>query len=249
MAGHSKWANIKHKKARNDAKRGRVWSKCARAIIVAAKNGGGDPGSNLTLRYAIDDAKAENMPMDTIANAIKKGTGELGGAHYDTVVYEGYSRGGVAVMLDVLTDNRNRTAADVRKIFERFGGNLGSTGCVSYIFHPKGQVFVAKAGVDEDTLMTVALDAGALDVADEDEVWLVVTEPGDFIAVRDAIRDAELTLESAQLTMVPDTSVACTGKDAVKVLGLVEEFEDHEDVQKVYANFDIPDEELAQLQS
>jgi YebC/PmpR family DNA-binding regulatory protein len=248
MAGHSKWANIKHRKGRQDARRSKVWSKCARAIIVAAKAGGGDPAMNLTLRYAIDDAKAQNMPKDTIENAIKKGTGELGGVHYESVIYEGYGPGGVAILLEILTDNRNRTAPEIKRLFERHGGNLGTSGCVAYIFQSKGQVFVAKAGTDEDTVMAAALDAGAQDVIDADESWQVVSEPGDFIAVREALEAAGVTVESAEITMIPSTTIACTGKDAAKVVALVEELDDHDDVQKVHANFDIPEQELAAME-
>ena len=249
MAGHSKWANIKHKKARNDAKRGKTWSKCARAIIVAAKNGGGDPASNLTLRYAIDEAKAENMPKDTIANAIKKGTGELGAENYEEVLYEGYGPNGVAVLLEVLTNNRNRTAPEVKKIFEKYGGNLGTPGCVSYIFQSCGQVTVAKSAAGEEQLIGVALEAGAQDVNDLDEAWQVVCDPADFIAVRDAIEQAGIEAESAGLTRLPNTTAVCTGKDAKKILNMLDAFDDQEDVQKVHANFEIPDSEMAALES
>ena len=184
MAGHSKWANIKHKKARNDAKRGQTWSKCSRAIIVAAKNGGGDPTTNLTLRYAIDEAKAANMPKDTIANAIKKGSGELGSESYEGIIYEGYGPGGVAILLEILTDNRNRTAPEIKRIFEKHGGNLGTNGCVSYIFQTRGQVFISKEQVDEEKLMDVVLEAGADDVTDDGNSWEVLCEPADFLAVR-----------------------------------------------------------------
>ena len=247
MAGHSKWANIKHRKARQDAKRSKVWSKCARAIIVAARHGGGDPEQNLTLRYAIDEAKSANMPRDTIENAVKKGSGDTEGENYEAIIYEGYGPHGVAVMLDILTNNRNRTAGEVRKIFERAGGNLGAAGCVSYIFSQKGQIFVAADGVDEESLMLTALDAGAEDVTNEGEVWQILTEPGDFTAVRNAIEAAKMTIESAAITMIPSTTVPCAGDEARKVFNLVEALDDHEDVQKVYANFDIPDEEMAGL--
>ena len=242
MAGHSKWANIKHKKARMDAKRGKAWSKCSKAIMVAAKNGGGDPAANLALRYAIDEAKAVNMPKDTIENAIKKGTGEAGGANFESMVYEGYGPGGVAIMLDILTDNRNRTAPEIRKLFEKGGGNLGATGCVSYLFQSKGQLFVNKQGADEDTVMTAALEAGAEDVVDQEEAWEVLTDPSAFLPVREALEAAGLTIESAELTMIPDTTVELAGDDAEKVVRLVDALEDHDDVQKVFANFEVPDE-------
>ncbi|MBI1336587.1 MAG: YebC/PmpR family DNA-binding transcriptional regulator [Phycisphaera sp.] len=247
MAGHSRWANIKHKKAKSDAKKGKLWSKCARAIIVAAKNGGGDPAANLTLRYAIDDAKAANMPRDTIDNAVKKGTGELGAESYESALYEGYGPGGVAILLEILTDNRNRTAPEVRKIFEKAGGNLGGAGCVAYMFQSKGQIFVNR-GADEEQLMTVALDAGAQDITDEGETWQVLCEPAAFIRVREALEKAGMTVESASLTMIPDTTVTCTGEDARKILNMVEALEDHDDIQKVHANFDVPEEELAALE-
>ena len=248
MAGHSKWANIKHRKARQDAKRGTLWSKCARAIIVAAKNGGPDPDSNLTLRYAIDEAKAANMPKDTIENAIKKGSGEAGGANYENTVYEGYGPGGVAVMLEILTDNRNRTAGEVRKIFEKGSGNLGTTGCVAYNFQPRGQIFVSKNDTDEETLMQTVLEAGADDIADDGESWQILTDPGDYLAVKDAVDQASIVIESSSVAQVPNNTVTTTGNDARKLLRLVETLEDHDDVQKVYANFEIPDEEMAALQ-
>ncbi|MEO0966334.1 MAG: YebC/PmpR family DNA-binding transcriptional regulator [Planctomycetota bacterium] len=248
MAGHSKWANIKHRKGRQDAKRSKMWSKCSRAIMVAVKHGGPDPDANLTLRYAIDDAKAENMPKDTIANAIKKASGDADGVDYEEIVYEGYGPAGVAIMLDILTDNRNRTASDLRKVFEKGGGNLGATGCVSYLFTAKGQVFVAKTDeAAEEAVMDAALEAGAEDVIDGGEVWEVTTEPTDLGPVRDALIAAGLTVESAKLGMIPSTTVEVTGKDVEKTLRLIENLEDHDDVQKVHANFDVPEEELAAL--
>ncbi len=248
MAGHSKWANIKHRKARQDARRGSAWSKCARAIIVAAKNGGGDPASNLTLRYAVEEAKAANMPKDTIANAIKKGTGELAGESYESAIYEGYGPGGVAVLMEILTNNRNRTAGEVRKIFDKGGGNLGSSGCVAYIFHPKGQVLVGKSDADEEKILQCVLDAGADDVVDDGDFWQIVCDPADFIAVKDAVEAAEIPIESATMTRIPSTTVATAGNDARKLLGMIEVLEDHDDVQKVYANFEIPDEVMASIE-
>jgi len=244
MAGHSKWANIKHRKARVDAKRSKIWSKCSRAIIVAAKQGGPDPDANLALRYAIDEAKAQNMPKDTIEKAIAKGSGKGEGESYESVVYEGYGAGGVAVMLDCLTDNKNRTVPEVRKLFEKYGGNLGSSGCVAYNFKSKGQLFVAKAGAEEEAVMAAALEAGAEDVADDGESWEVLCEPSDYVAVREALEKGGFVIESGGVTMIPQTTVACAGRDAQKVFNLVEALEDHDDVQKVHANFDIPDEEL-----
>ncbi len=248
MAGHSKWANIKHRKARQDAKRGSQWSKCARAIIVAAKNGGPDPAGNLTLRYAVEEAKAVNMPKDTIANAIKKGSGELEGESYESAVYEGYGPQGVAVMLEILTNNRNRTAGELRKIFEKGGGNLGATGCVSYLFEPKGQVFIAKEGASEDKVMDTALEAGAEDVIDDGDSWRILSSPTDFITVKQSLEQAEWIIESGQIAQIPSNTIRCGGDVARKVLNLLEALDDHEDVQKVHANFDIPEEEMASLQ-
>lgn len=247
MAGHSKWANIKHRKARQDAKRSRQWSKCSKAIMVAARTGGGDPAANLALRYAIDDAKAANMPKDTIENAIKKGTGEAGGVQYESVLYEGYGPNGVAVMVDALTDNRNRTAPELRKIFEKFGGNLGSTGCVAFVFKKRGEIFIKRDAGDEETIMAAALEAGAEDVVDADEAWQLLCDPAQLLDVRQALEQAGLPIESAQISMIPDNTVQCTGNDARKVLSLMEALEDHDDVQNVYANFDVPDEALAEM--
>jgi YebC/PmpR family DNA-binding regulatory protein len=248
MAGHSKWANIKHKKAREDAKKGKMWSKCSRAIMAAARQGGGDPETNLALRYAIEEAKQCNMPKDNVAYAIKRGLGETGGQNFEEVMYEGYGPGGVAMMVEVLTDNRNRTASEVRKLFDRHGGNLGESGCVAYLFHKKGQIYVPKAQTDEESLMDLALEAGAEDVQDEAEHWLVTTDPRDFMDVRAAIEQAGLAPESATVTMVPETTVHSAGEDAEKVLKLIETLEDNDDVQRVYANFEIPDEEMAALE-
>lgn len=248
MSGHSKWANIKHRKGRQDARRAKLWSKCARAIIVAAKNGGGDPDSNITLRYTIEEARGHNIPKDTIVNAIKKGTGELADASvYEEIRYEGYGPNGVAVLLDILTDNRNRTSPEIKKIFERHSGNLGTTGCVSFMFQSRGEIFVAKDAADEDTITMAVLEAGAEDVIDAGESWQILCQSGDLIAVRDAVEAAGLSAESFGLTMIPTSSVTCTGDAAEKVLKLMEELEDNEDVQKAYANFDIPDEEMARL--
>ena len=248
MAGHSKWANIRHRKGRQDARRSKIWSKCSRAIIVAAKSGGGDPGMNLNLRYAIDEAKAQNMPKDTIAKAIEKGAGGGDGADYEEILYEGYGPNGVALMVEILTDNRNRTASELRKVFEKGGGNLGATGCVAYNFEKKGEIYIEKDKADEEKLMELALEAGAEDIEDDGEAWRIVTDPADFITVKDALEAAEIEPGSAALNMIAGTTVACVGKDAAKVLRLIEAFEDHDDVQKVHANFDIPDEEMANLE-
>ena len=249
MAGHSKWANIRHRKARQDARRGRAWSKCSRAIIVAAKNGGGDPAANLTLRYAIDEARAENMPKDTIDNAVKKGCGELEGVSYESVIYEGYGPCGVAMMLDILTDNRNRTSSDIRFIFDRHNGSLGAAGCVSYLFTPKGQMFVAKADTDEESLMAVALEAGAEDIADDGDDWQILCELSDYITVRENLDAADVKYHGAAMIMSPATTVAVAGKDVEKIINLIEALEDNDDVQKVHSNVEIPDEELAKIES
>ena len=249
MAGHSHWAGIKHKKAANDAKRGRLWSKIARMIIVAAKAGGGDPGQNLTLRYAIDKAKGANMPKDTIEKAIKKGTGELGGVEYVDVLYEGYGPAGVAIMVDGLTDNRNRTAPEVKKIFEKRSGSLGASGCVNWMFDKKGLIAISTDAVSEDDLMEVALSAGADDIENTGEVYEVTCEPTAFQELKDAIDEAKIAVLSAEISMIPQNVVEVTDVNAArKIMHLMEEFEDHDDVQNVYANFDIPDEILAQIE-
>ncbi|MFG0328371.1 MAG: YebC/PmpR family DNA-binding transcriptional regulator [Phycisphaerales bacterium] len=250
MAGHSKWANIKHRKARQDAAKGKMWSKCSKAIIVAAKNGGGDPSANLTLRYAIDDARAANMPKDTIEKAIKKGTGELeGAASYEEVRYEGYGPNGVAIIVDCLTDNVNRTAPEIKKIFERANGNLGVPGSVAFGFRQRGLLTFDASSVTEEQIMEAALEAGADDVESSDGYWEVYTEPTDFMAVKQGLEDAGFKSETAEITMIPQTTVECAGANAEKVLRLMETLEEHDDVQKVYANFDIPEGELANLEN
>ncbi len=248
MAGHSKWANIKHRKARQDAVRGKAWSKCSRAIIVAAKNGGGDPDTNLTLRYAIEEAKAVNMPKDTIAKAIKKGSGELEGqANYEEIRYEGYGPHGVAVIVDCLTDKVQRTAPEMRKIFEKAGGNLGKPGAVAFGFEQKGLLAIAGDNATEEQLMEIALEAGADDVDEADGMWEVSCQPVDFITLKEALEAAEVTLESAEITMIPTNTVTCDEAMAQKVLRLIEELEDHDDVQKVHTNADIAGEILEKL--
>ncbi len=249
MSGHSKWASIKHKKGKEDAKRGQLFSKLSKAIIVAAKEGGGNPSANLALANAIEKAKSYSMPNDNIDRAIKRGTGELGGATLEQITYEGYAGSGVALMVDVLTDNRNRAAADVRRIFSRGGGNLGTSGSVAWMFDKKGIIIVNKdTGVDEDTLLEVALEAGASDVQPQDDHFEVITEPADFRAVHQAIEAAGLETASAEVTMLPKDTVRLESKEAAKkVLKLMDLLEDYEDVQEVYANFDIPDEIMEEL--
>ena len=250
MAGHRKWANIKHRKGRQDARRSKIWSKCSRAIIVAAKNGGsGDPAMNLTLRYAIDEAKAQNMPKDTIAKAIEKGTGGGDGVSYEEILYEGYGPNGVAIMLDILTDNRNRTAAEVRKIFEKGGGNQGTSGSVAFNFERKGEVYIDKEHASEEKLMDLALEAGAEDIQDDGDAWHILCEASDFMAVKDALEGADIAIASAGVNQIAINTVECTGKDVGKVMRLIDAFEDNDDVQKVHANFDISDEEMAKLEA
>ena len=245
MAGHSHWAGIKHKKALVDAKRGKLWSRLAKAIIVAAKTGGGDPDANLRLRYAIDDAKAVSMPKENIQRAIKRGTGELEGANLEEVVYEGYGTAGVAVLCEVLTDNRNRTAGEIRKIFERANGKLGGTGCVAWMFDNKGLFLIPAAAVDEDKLMELVLEAGADDVQRTDDKFEVTCDPTLFRDVAKALADAHMTPEVSQITRLPQNTVDIDDPEtAQKVLKLVEHLDDQDDVQNVSANFNIPDDVL-----
>ena len=249
MSGHSHWAGIKHKKAANDAKRGKIWSKIARMIIVAAKAGGGDPGQNLTLRYAIDKGKAANMPKDTIEKAIKKGTGELGAIEYEDVLYEGYAPGGIAIMIDGLTDNRNRTAPEIKKIFEKRGGSLGASGCVNWMFSKKGLITVRTDAVDENDLMEIALSAGADDMENVGEVFELTCDPAAYEELKETLKGKEIPMELAEISMVPQNTVPIENSEtARKILALMEEFEDHDDIQNVYANFDIPDEIISQLE-
>jgi YebC/PmpR family DNA-binding regulatory protein len=247
MAGHSHWANIKHKKAKTDAKRGKVWSKCARAIMVAAKHGGSDPNANLALQYAIDEARYENMPRDTIERAAKKGAGELGAIEYEALRYEGYGPGGVAILCDTLTDNRTRAAADMRLILTKYGGNLGASGSVAYMFEHKGVFTLDGDSVGEDRLMEVAIDAGAEDVSLGDGLWTVTCGPTTFIQVKAALEKAGLTLQSGELSMLPTNLTTVTGENLVKMMKLIDALEDLDDVQKVYTTLDASAEELAKL--
>ena len=248
MAGHSHWANIARKKSVIDAKRGKLWSKLAKAIIVAAKHGGPDPDANLRLRYAIDAAKAVSMPKDNIQRAIRTGTGELKGGNLEESIYEGYAVGGVAVMCEILTDNKNRTAPEIRKIFEVCDGKLGSTGCVAYLFQRVGVVRVPQASCSEDRLMELALEAGAEDVKLVGDRWEVTCEPQSMAAVVEAVQKGGLQVESNEIMRVPTNTVDVDDVEtARKVLDLVERLDDHDDVQSVAANFNIPDEALAQL--
>ncbi|MFH1644846.1 MAG: YebC/PmpR family DNA-binding transcriptional regulator [Candidatus Omnitrophota bacterium] len=244
MSGHSKWSSIKHKKGAADAKRGKIFSKIAKEITVAAKTGGGDVITNARLRMIVNKAKSVNMPSDNIDRAIKKGTGELPGVTYEELCYEGYGPSGVAVIVEALTDNKNRAAAEIRNIFSKKGGNMAGSGSVSWIFTKKGFIMVKAGTVDEDKIMTVALDAGADDMKQEDDMYEVTTSVSDFEKVKDSIDKAGIEIESAEITMIPSSTVKLDGNDAKKVLSLIETLEDHEDVQGVYANFDIPEEFL-----
>ncbi|MBU0961760.1 MAG: YebC/PmpR family DNA-binding transcriptional regulator [Proteobacteria bacterium] len=248
MSGHSKWANIKHKKGAVDAKRGRIFTRLIKEVTVAARMGGGDPDGNPRLRSAIATARSENMPKDNIIRAIKKGTGELEGEVYDEILYEGYGPGGVAVLVECMTDNRNRTVADVRHYFAKSNGNLGESGCVAWMFDKKGVILVDKATISEDKLMELALEAGAEDVVEEDEQFQVVTTPEDFDEVRESLEKEGVVFEEASVTMVPQNIVEVTEeKPAKALLKLLENLEDHEDVQNVHANFDIDDELMEKL--
>jgi YebC/PmpR family DNA-binding regulatory protein len=244
MAGHSKWANIKHRKGRQDAARGKLFAKLIRAIESAARNGGGDPAANATLATAIQKAKDASVPKDTIERAVARGSGDLDGVNYEEIWYEGYAPGGVALYVQILTDNRNRAASDVRAAFNKHNGNLGEPGSVGYLFEQKGYVL---ASGDEDTVMMAALEGGAEDVRASDDQWEIISAPGDLGSVRAAIEDAGITIDSAEVTQLPSTTVPVDAATAPKVLRLVDALEDLDDVQSVYANFDIPDEVMAEV--
>ena len=249
MSGHSKWSTIKRKKGAADAKRGKVFTRIMREITVATKMGGGDVEMNPRLRTAVAAAKAQNMPKDNIDRAIKKGTGELEGVSYEEINYEGYGPGGVAFLIECLTDNKNRAASDVRHILTKRGGSLAKSGAVSYLFESKGIFTFEKEGLDEDTIMEAALEAGADDVADEEDVWVVQCAMGDFHAVSEALTEAGLTPISAEVVKLPSTEVAISDAgEAAKVLALMEALDDADDVQNVYSNFDIDDEILAKME-
>jgi len=247
MSGHSKWSSIKHKKGAADAKRGKIFTKLIKEITVAARMGGGDPDGNPRLRAAIAAAKAENMPKENIERGIKKGTGELEGVAYEEVSYEGYGPGGVAVLIDCLTDNRNRTVADIKHLFERHGGNLGEPGCVAYMFEQKGVISFEKDKVDEEALFNLALEAGADDVNEEETEYEVITAPSSFEAVKKAIDEAGLPYTYAEVTRIPKSTVKVEGKKAQQMLTLMQGLEDHDDVSHVYANFDISEADMEAL--
>ena len=247
MSGHNKWSSIKHKKGAADAKRGKIFTKLIREITVAARMGGGDVTGNSRLRAAVSLAKSENMPKDNIDRAIKKGTGELEGVSYEEAGYEGYGPGGIALLVDCLTDNRNRTVADIKHLFERHGGSLGEPGCVAYMFQKVGLIVIEKDKVDEEDLLDLVLEAGAEDVKEEDTEFNVITDPADFETVKKAVDDAGIPNTFANITMIPQNTVEVEGKKAQQVLNLIEALEDVDDVSNVYANFDISDEVMEAL--
>ena len=247
MAGHSKWANIRHRKERQDKKRSKIWSKCSKAIMAAARTGGPDPDSNLALRYAIDEAKYANMPKDTIKRAIDKGAGSAGGDAFENITYEGYGPAGVAIIVDALTDNKTRTVGDVRNAFKKLGGSMGNSGSVAFLFSTKGQILIEATKTTEEQIMELAIEAGAEDVEapDSDEgYWTILTEITEFIAVKEAIENAGIEISEAEITKPPADTVEVTGDDAQKVFNLIEALEDNDDVQKVYSNADIDESAL-----
>ncbi len=242
MSGHSKWSSIKHKKAAKDAKKGKRFTKLIKEITVAARMGGGDINANPRLRTAVIAAKAASMPGDNIERAIKKGTGELEGVSYEEVQYEGYGPGGAAILVHVLTDNKNRTVSEIRRLFAKYGGNLGESGCVAWMFDKKGLITVDKSHIDEDRLMGLALDVGAEDVRDEDGLYEVLTRPENLEKVREHLEKEKVAMVTAQVSMIPKSTVTVDERHAEQILKLTEELEDHDDVQSVAANFDIPNE-------
>ncbi|MEJ2313380.1 MAG: YebC/PmpR family DNA-binding transcriptional regulator [Nitrospirota bacterium] len=251
MAGHSKWAQIKHKKARTDVKRGKVYSKIVKEIAVAARMGGGDPGANPRLRLAIEKAKEVNMPQDNISRAIMKGTGELPGTSYEEVSYEGYGPGGVAVLIEALTDNRNRTVSEIRHLMSKNGGSMGESGCVAWIFDKRGYILVDKRKAGEEKLMAVALDAGAIDMKNEpgEDSYEIITEPENLSEAQAALEASNIPVALAEVTMLPKNYVELDAKTAEQMARLMEALEDHDDVQNVYANFDIPEEVAKEVES
>lgn len=244
MSGHSKWSTIKHKKGAADAKRGKIFSKLIKEITVAARMGGGDPEANSRLRHALINARTQNMPKDTYERAVKKGAGDLDGVNYEEIVYEGYGPGGVAVLVECLTDNRNRTIAEVRHAFGKAGGNVGTSGCVAWMFDKKGLITVNKKDATEETLMEVALEAGAEDIKDEDDSFDIIMSPSDFDAVKEAIDAANIKFEVAEITMIPQTLAELKGVEAEQMIKFMDVLDDLDDVQKFYSNADISDETL-----
>ena len=249
MSGHSKWATIKHKKGALDAKRGKIFTRLIKEISIAAKNGGGDPDSNPRLRTAIAAAKAENMPADNIKRAIQRGTGELPGATYEEFTLEGYGPGGVAILLDINTDNRNRTVSEIRHVFGKNGGNMAEAGAVSWMFHKKGDIVVAKSTAKEDDLMGIVLEAGAEDLRDDGENWEVLTDTSAFESVVEALKKAGIQPISSEVAMIPQNYIKLEGQQAAQMVRLVEALEEHDDVQNVHANFDIDQKLLEEVAS
>ncbi|MDI6895437.1 MAG: YebC/PmpR family DNA-binding transcriptional regulator [Bacillota bacterium] len=247
MSGHSKWANIKHTKARKDAERGNLFSRLAREIIVGARHGGGNLDANTRLRIAVEKARDANMPADNITRLIKRGTGELEGVTYEELTYEGYGPGGVAIMLEVVTDNRNRTTSELRYLFSRHGGSLGETGCVSWMFRKRGYISLDRSVGGEDAILAVALEAGAEDFQSDEESYEVITAPEDVGRVKAALEQSGMRPEVAEVTMVPQTTVRVSGKEAEQVLRLVDALSEHDDVQRVFSNFDMAPEEMRRL--
>jgi YebC/PmpR family DNA-binding regulatory protein len=247
MSGHSKWATIKHKKGALDAKRGKIFTRLIKEISIAAKNGGGDPDSNPRLRTAILAAKSENMPADNIKRAIQRGTGELPGVNFEEFALEGYGPGGVAILLDINTDNRNRTVSEIRHVFGKNGGNMASAGAVSYLFHKKGDIVIPKSAASEDDLMGIVLEAGADDLRDDGDNWEVVTDPGSFEAVVEAVKKAGIEPASASVAMIPQNYIKLEGQQASTMIRLMEALEEHDDVQNVHANFDIDQKLLEEV--
>lgn len=248
MSGHSKWAGIKHKKALMDAKRGKAFTKIIKELTIAARDGGGNPESNPKLRTIIQKAKEANMPADNIERAIKKGTGELPGVTYETVTYEGYGPAGIAIMIEATTDNKNRTTAEIRNLFSKKGGNLGGAGSVSWMFHKKGYILIDKSKINEEKLMDIVLEAGGEDLKSEGTSYEITTPLEDFEKVKQALVANKIEWQSAEITMLPTSTVKVVGNEAKQVLDLMDVLEDHEDVQNVYANFDIPDEILQEIE-
>jgi YebC/PmpR family DNA-binding regulatory protein len=248
MSGHSKWANIKHRKAAQDAKKGVAYQRLTKNIIAAARSGGGDPNANFQLKVAVDRAREGNVPMDNIERAIKRGSGNIEGVTYEDVTYEGYGPGGVAVMVETMTDNRNRTAPEMRSLFSKVGGAIGELGCVAWNFDRRGVVTVAGKGVDEDSLLGVAIEAGADDMSGDDDGFEIICDPSLLSSVASAIKDAGYVVNGAEITLEPKTTVAVkTKEEASKLMNMIDRFEEHDDVQNVYSNFEIPDEILVLL--
>jgi YebC/PmpR family DNA-binding regulatory protein len=244
MSGHSKWSTIKHKKGKADAQRGKMFTRLIKEITVAARMGGGDPNGNSRLRKALTEARAANMPGDNVQRAIKRGTGELEGVHYEEIIYEGYGPGGVAVLVDVVTDNKNRTVMEMRKIFDKGNGNLGESGCVAWMFEKRGTLVFERPSVDADALLEAALDCGALDVKEFETELTVLTEPHDFDAVKEALEKKGFVSTAGEVSNVPKNTVHIEGAAAQRMLRMMEALEEHDDVQHVYANFDIAEEEM-----